>query len=88
MELQREEEISVEINLPLGEVWLFRLEREGFSSMRSTVSPERECVTPRTPCLCSHRTPLGGRESIPEGHGQGPVTPPPFLDEWMLEAFG
>ena len=33
MELQREEEISVEINLPLGEVWLFRLEREGFFSM-------------------------------------------------------
>ena len=33
MELQRKEGISVEVNVPLGEVWLFWLEREGFSSL-------------------------------------------------------
>lgn len=66
--------------LQVGEGRVFQYGKHG-------VSRERVCDA-RTPCLCSHRTPLGGRESIPEGHGQGPVTPLPFLDEWMLEAFG
>lgn len=46
------EGISLEMKLPVGGVWLFRVEREGFSLCCKSVEPE-------TPCLCAYM--LGGK---------------------------